>query len=268
MLEAQVAPPPCAVSLDGVQATHFGRSVHAFDARTTFRRISLIYFLRFLLNIRSGSPGRHVHSWYILLWLPVVPGSHGVFPRLCCIFLLYLAMKALSPSRISLLGRRSSAGRRIRRLYVPVPCHNCAIAHRQLQEGGVFAARLTFVRAHSPGLRKDMLLTDHICAQPTDYPLSPPFKMKFDPPLFHPNSESCERHLARKAHLFLAVYADGNVCISILHTPGDDPTMYEQASGALEPRCRVSRRSIPERYLDACWCVEYKIRRNYVTYRI
>lgn len=79
-----------------------------------------------------------------------------------------------------------------------------------------------------------MLLTDHICAQPTDYPLSP-FKMKFDPPLFHPNSESCERHLARKAHLFLAVYADGNVCISILHTPGDDPTMYEQASERWSP---------------------------------
>ncbi|KAG6334312.1 hypothetical protein ID866_4777 [Astraeus odoratus] len=34
------------------------------------------------------------------------------------------------------------------------------------QEGGVFVAKLTF---------------------PTDYPLSP-FKMRFDPPIFHPNS--------------------------------------------------------------------------------
>ncbi|OBZ74644.1 Ubiquitin-conjugating enzyme E2 [Grifola frondosa] len=62
--------------------------------------------------------------------------------------------------------------------------------------GGVFAATLTF---------------------PADYPLSP-FKMKFDPPLFHPN-----------------IYADGTVCISILHTPGDDPTMYEQASERWSP---------------------------------
>ena len=32
-----------------------------------------------------------------------------------------------------------------------------------------------------------------------------------------------------------AVYADGTVCISILHTPGDDPTMYEQASERWSP---------------------------------
>ncbi|KIJ47168.1 hypothetical protein M422DRAFT_28853 [Sphaerobolus stellatus SS14] len=63
-------------------------------------------------------------------------------------------------------------------------------------EGGVFVAKLTF---------------------PQDYPLSP-FKMKFDPPLFHPN-----------------IYPDGNVCISILHTPGDDPTMYEKASERWSP---------------------------------
>jgi len=36
-------------------------------------------------------------------------------------------------------------------------------------------------------------------------------------------------------HLFCTVYADGNVCISILHTPGDDPTMYEQASERWSP---------------------------------
>lgn len=34
---------------------------------------------------------------------------------------------------------------------------------------------------------------------------------------------------------FVLVYADGNVCISILHTPGDDPTMYEQASERWSP---------------------------------
>jgi len=62
-------------------------------------------------------------------------------------------------------------------------------------EGGVFLAKLTF---------------------PSDYPLSP-FKMKFDPPLFHPN-----------------VYPDGNVCISILHT-GEDKTGYELASERWSP---------------------------------
>ncbi|KAF9517357.1 hypothetical protein BS47DRAFT_1371406 [Hydnum rufescens UP504] len=63
-------------------------------------------------------------------------------------------------------------------------------------EGGVFTARLSF---------------------PSDYPLSP-FKMRFDPPLLHPN-----------------IYPDGNVCISILHTPGDDPTMYELSSERWSP---------------------------------
>ncbi|KAJ3486418.1 hypothetical protein NLI96_g4259 [Meripilus lineatus] len=71
-------------------------------------------------------------------------------------------------------------------------------------EGGVFAAKLTFF--HTTKMR-----------QPSDYPLSP-FKMKFEPPLFHPN-----------------IYPDGTVCISILHTPGDDPTMYEQASERWSP---------------------------------
>lgn len=32
-----------------------------------------------------------------------------------------------------------------------------------------------------------------------------------------------------------AVYPDGTVCISILHAPGDDPTMYEQASERWSP---------------------------------
>ncbi len=74
--------------------------------------------------------------------------------------------------------------------------------------------------------------------QPTDYPLSP-FKMKFEPPLFHPNSK-------RHAHTAIVVweltfnictqvYPDGNVCISILHSPGDDPMMYEQASERWSP---------------------------------
>ncbi|KAK9380021.1 ubiquitin-conjugating enzyme/RWD-like protein [Kockiozyma suomiensis] len=59
-----------------------------------------------------------------------------------------------------------------------------------LYEGGFFKARLTF---------------------PEDYPLMPP-KMRFETPMWHPN-----------------VYPDGNVCISILHPPGEDKYGYEDA---------------------------------------
>ncbi|CED82883.1 ubiquitin-conjugating enzyme [Phaffia rhodozyma] len=63
-------------------------------------------------------------------------------------------------------------------------------------EGGLFVARLSF---------------------PPDYPLNP-FKMKFDPPILHPN-----------------VYENGEVCISILHSPGEDPHGYESSSERWSP---------------------------------
>lgn len=63
-------------------------------------------------------------------------------------------------------------------------------------EGGLFPALLKF---------------------PKDYPLSPP-TMTFQCTLFHPN-----------------VYPNGEVCISILHAPGDDPNHYEQASERWSP---------------------------------
>uniref|UniRef100_A0AC35GSN2 UBC core domain-containing protein n=1 Tax=Panagrolaimus sp. PS1159 TaxID=55785 RepID=A0AC35GSN2_9BILA len=50
-----------------------------------------------------------------------------------------------------------------------------------------------------------------------DYPLSPP-KMRFTCDLFHPN-----------------IYPDGRVCISILHSPGDDPTGYESSNERWSP---------------------------------
>lgn len=62
--------------------------------------------------------------------------------------------------------------------------------------GGLFPAILTF---------------------PPDYPLSPP-TMKFLCEIFHPN-----------------VYPNGEVCISILHPPGDDPNHYESASERWSP---------------------------------
>uniref|UniRef100_A0A915K3B9 Ubiquitin-conjugating enzyme E2 G2 n=1 Tax=Romanomermis culicivorax TaxID=13658 RepID=A0A915K3B9_ROMCU len=61
---------------------------------------------------------------------------------------------------------------------------------------GVFSAKLTF---------------------PSDYPLSPP-KMIFISEMFHPN-----------------IYADGRVCISILHAPGDDPMGYETSAERWSP---------------------------------
>lgn len=63
-------------------------------------------------------------------------------------------------------------------------------------EHGVFPAKITF---------------------PKDYPLSPP-QLKFDPPILHPN-----------------IYADGNVCILILHPPGEDPNQYERPEERWSP---------------------------------
>jgi len=63
-------------------------------------------------------------------------------------------------------------------------------------EGGVFRAVVTF---------------------PYDYPLYPP-KMVFTSPVWHPN-----------------IYPSGEVCISILHAPGEDPNMYESSSERWSP---------------------------------
>lgn len=42
---------------------------------------------------------------------------------------------------------------------------------------------------------------------------------------------SSSHHCAHTTHIHArAVYADGRVCISILHSPGDDPHGYEKAS--------------------------------------
>ncbi|KAI9089400.1 ubiquitin-conjugating enzyme/RWD-like protein [Phlyctochytrium arcticum] len=65
-----------------------------------------------------------------------------------------------------------------------------------LFEGGFFKARLSF---------------------PTNYPQMPP-KMKFLTDIWHPN-----------------VYDSGEVCISILHPPGDDKWGYETANERWSP---------------------------------
>jgi ubiquitin-conjugating enzyme E2 G2 len=79
-------------------------------------------------------------------------------------------------------------------------------------EGGIFPAELKF---------------------PKDYPLNPP-KMKFLGEIWHPNGEIAippehDNVLTR------VVYTNGEVCISILHPPGDDPNHYETASERWSP---------------------------------
>ena len=72
---------------------------------------------------------------------------------------------------------------------------------------------------------------------PTDYPLSPP-KMKFTSEMFHPNGKPIKllvRLLAIYPPLFFPVYSDGRVCISILHTPGEDPLGYESPAERWSP---------------------------------
>ncbi|KAJ5653275.1 hypothetical protein N7490_000278 [Penicillium lividum] len=69
-----------------------------------------------------------------------------------------------------------------------------------LYHGGYFKARMTF---------------------PDNYPYSPP-GFRFLLPLYHPN-----------------IYADGRVCISILHPPGDDEMSGELAAERWSPAQRV-----------------------------
>lgn len=65
-----------------------------------------------------------------------------------------------------------------------------------ISEGGFFRAHMVF---------------------PKDYPNNPP-SVRFVSEIWHPN-----------------VYDNGNVCISILHSPGDDPLGYEQANERWSP---------------------------------
>ncbi|KAJ7994084.1 hypothetical protein DPEC_G00262260 [Dallia pectoralis] len=73
-----------------------------------------------------------------------------------------------------------------------------------LFEGGFFKAYLTF---------------------PYDYPLRPP-KMKFISEIWHPN-----------------VSKNGEVCISILHEPGEDKFGYEKPEELIRPRMWMLRKS-------------------------
>lgn len=83
-------------------------------------------------------------------------------------------------------------------------------------EGGIFPAELKF---------------------PKDYPLMPP-TMKFLCDIWHPNGKTlaiAKRSVRGFRANIRTVYANGVVCISILHPPGDDPNHYEQASERWSP---------------------------------
>lgn len=97
--------------------------------------------------------------------------------------------------------------------------------------GGCFTARLSF---------------------PPDYPLNPP-KMRFITPMWHPNSYipfslKCSHFLlafkdeskSMSLRLVLSVYPNGEVCISILHPPGEDPLRYEKSEERWSPVQSVS----------------------------
>lgn len=69
--------------------------------------------------------------------------------------------------------------------------------------------------------------------------------MKFTPAIFHPNGmSSYQKELSN----FSQVYDDGNVCISILHPPGDDPLMYERSSERWSPVQSVEKVCYPRKH--------------------
>lgn len=61
---------------------------------------------------------------------------------------------------------------------------------------------------------------------PEDFPDNPP-KLRFTTPVWHPNSMFI--YLVWRTNLtYYLVYDDGEVCISILHPPGEDKYGYER----------------------------------------
>ncbi|KAL9623554.1 MAG: hypothetical protein Q9160_002235 [Pyrenula sp. 1 TL-2023] len=69
---------------------------------------------------------------------------------------------------------------------------------------------------------------------PPEYPHLPP-KMKFETPIFHPNSKIPSIETWTQGADVHAVYENGEVCISILHPPEEDRYGYESASERWSP---------------------------------
>lgn len=73
---------------------------------------------------------------------------------------------------------------------------------------------------------------------PPEYPHLPP-KMTFQTPIFHPNGIArpfpLYSRVPANTNAFPPVYPSGDVCISILHAPTNDPYGYESASERWSP---------------------------------
>ncbi|KAJ2959352.1 hypothetical protein NQZ79_g5115 [Umbelopsis isabellina] len=87
---------------------------------------------------------------------------------------------------------------------------------KTIYEGGYFKATMTF---------------------PEDYPFQPPM-FRFNKDFYHPNG--IPDHFSPPPHplpspIQYTVYADGRLCISILHPPGDDPVSGEKAEERWNP---------------------------------
>lgn len=105
---------------------------------------------------------------------------------------------ALRVHKFGPLIHHTPAGRRTRFSEIRSPLNGavCADRHSYPSEGGFFKARLTF---------------------PSEFPIQPP-KLRFITPMWHPNSAyiSSAVPCESETQCNLSVYADGNVCISIL----------------------------------------------------
>lgn len=63
-----------------------------------------------------------------------------------------------------------------------------------------------------------------------------PPKMRFETPIFHPNSMTSRLHIRKSIYADTqAVYQNGEVCISILHPPEEDKYGYESAAERWSP---------------------------------
>ncbi|KAF8246337.1 hypothetical protein K440DRAFT_553566 [Wilcoxina mikolae CBS 423.85] len=83
--------------------------------------------------------------------------------------------------------------------------------HAEARDGNLFLWNVALVVLNPTSLYHGGYLKAELKI-PKNYPMSPP-EFRFLRPLFHPN-----------------IYKDGKLCISILHTPGDDEMSGELAS--------------------------------------
>jgi len=92
--------------------------------------------------------------------------------------------------------------------------------HAEPRDGNLFVWNVALVVVNPTSLYYGAYLKAEL-KMPKNYPMAPP-EFRFIRPLFHPN-----------------IYKDGKLCISILHTPGDDEMSGELASERWSPAQRI-----------------------------